>query len=87
VFPTLHDLLGFGPPIGTHSTFVALGMMAAGIIFLIECRRRGIKDPRIPYLVLGAIAGAAVMARQGTTSIRRRTSRCSNSSRTETPPC
>jgi phosphatidylglycerol:prolipoprotein diacylglycerol transferase len=66
VFPTLRDLFGFGPPIGTHSTFVALGMMAAGIIFLIECRRRGIKDPRIPYLVLGALAGAAILARLGT---------------------
>jgi uncharacterized membrane protein YfcA len=66
VFPTLHDLLGWGPPLDTHSTFVALGMAAAGVIFLLESRRRGITDPRIPYLVLGALAGAAIAARLGT---------------------
>lgn len=66
MFPTLHDLLGWGPPLDTHSTFVALGMAAAGVIFLLESRRRGITDPRIPYLVLGALAGAAIAARLGT---------------------
>jgi phosphatidylglycerol:prolipoprotein diacylglycerol transferase len=66
MFPTLQDLLGWGPPVDTHSAFVTLGMAAAGIVFLIECRRRRITDPRIPYLVLGALAGAAVAARLGT---------------------
>ena len=66
MFPTLHDLLGWGPPIDTHSAFVAVGMAAAGLIFLIESRRRGHTDPRIPYLVLGALVGAAVGARLGT---------------------
>jgi phosphatidylglycerol:prolipoprotein diacylglycerol transferase len=66
VFPTLRDLLGWGPPIDTHSAFVALGMGAAGLVFLLESRRRGHTDPRIPYLVLGALAGAAVGARLGT---------------------
>ena len=66
MFPTLHDLLGWGPPFDTHSAFVALGMAAAGVIFLVESRRRGITDPRVPYLVLGALAGAAIAARLGT---------------------
>ena len=66
MFPTLQDLFGWGPPIDTHSAFVALGMMAAGVVFLIEKRRRGVTDPRIPYLVLGALAGAAVASRLGT---------------------
>ncbi|KRC62060.1 diacylglyceryl transferase [Agromyces sp. Root81] len=60
------DLLGWGPPIDTHSAFVALGMAAAGIVFIVESRRRGQTDPRIGYLVLGALAGAALAARLGT---------------------
>ena len=39
---------------------------AAGIVFLIERRRRGVTDPRIPYLVLGALTGAALLSRLGT---------------------
>lgn len=66
MFPTLPDLLGWGPPIDTHSAFVALGMAAAGLVFLAESRRRGVSDPRIPYLVLGALVGAALAARLGT---------------------
>ena len=66
MFPTLHDLLGWGPPVDTHSAFVALGLLAAGGVFLLEKRRRGVSDPRIPYIVLGALFGAAVMSRLGT---------------------
>ena len=54
------------PPVDTHSFFVALGLAAAGIVFLVEKRRRGVSDPRIPYIVLGALAGAAVFSRLGT---------------------
>ena len=66
MFPTLHYLAPWLPPLGTHEFFVALGLAAAGIVFLIERRRRGVTDPRIPYLVLGALAGAALLSRLGT---------------------
>src|SRR6478735_6022188 len=66
MFPTLHDLLGWGPPIDTHSAFVALGLAAAGVVFLVEKRRRGVTDDRIAYIVLGALVGAAIMSRLGT---------------------
>jgi len=62
----LQDLFGFPLPIDTHSAFVALGMAAAGLVFIVEARRRGQKDERIVYLVLGAVAGAAVFMRLGT---------------------
>ncbi|WP_280115719.1 prolipoprotein diacylglyceryl transferase family protein [Leucobacter insecticola] len=66
MYPTLSDLFGFGLPIDTHGAFVALGLAAGGIVFWIESRRRRVHDPRIPYLVLGALVGAAVFARLGT---------------------
>ena len=67
MFPTLQDLLGpWAPPLETHGFFVALGLGAAGIVFLIERRRRGVTDPRVAYLVLGALLGAAILSRLGT---------------------
>jgi len=66
VFPTLQDLLGWMPPADTHAVFVALGLGAAGAVFLIEKRRRGVTDPRIPHIVLGALLGAALFSRLGT---------------------
>ena len=66
MFPTLRDLAPWLPPLDTHAVFVALGLIAAGIVFLIEKRRRGVHDPRLAYLVLGALAGAAIMSRLGT---------------------
>lgn len=66
MFPTLSDLVPWLPAVDTHSAFVALGLGAAGIVFLIEMRRRGVSDPRIAYLVLGALAGAALFSRLGT---------------------
>ncbi|MBL5974074.1 MAG: diacylglyceryl transferase [Candidatus Leucobacter sulfamidivorax] len=66
MFPHLDDLLGFGPALDTHGVFVALGLMAGGLVFWIEARRRRVRDPRIPWLVLGALVGAAIFARLGT---------------------
>lgn len=66
MFPHLNDLLGFGPPLDTHGVFVALGLAAGGVVFWLEARRRDVTDPRIPYLVIGALVGAAIFARLGT---------------------
>lgn len=66
MFPTLQDIAAWLPPVDTHSVFVGLGMLAAGVVFLIERRRRDVQDPRLVYLVLGALMGAAVMSRLGT---------------------
>src|SRR5690606_10948160 len=66
MFPTLSDLVPWLPAVDTHSTFVALGLAAAGIVFLIEKRRRQVTDHRIAYIVLGALIGAAVLSRLGT---------------------
>ncbi|MFF2276950.1 prolipoprotein diacylglyceryl transferase [Agromyces sp. NPDC058126] len=66
MYPTLPDLLGWGPPIDTHSAFVALAMLAAGLVFVVESRRRGQTDARVAALVLGALAGAALFSRLGT---------------------
>lgn len=66
MFPRLDDLLGFGPALDTHGVFVALGLAAGGLVFWLEARRRGANDPRIPYLVIGALVGAGIFARLGT---------------------
>lgn len=66
MFPTLHDLADWLPPVDTHSAFVALGLLAAGLVFVVEKRRRGVTDYRVWYLVLGALAGASLLARLGT---------------------
>ncbi len=66
MFPTLSDLVPWLPAVDSHSVFVGLGVLAAGIVFTIEKRRRAVTDHRIAYLVLGALVGAAVFARLGT---------------------
>ncbi|KAA9151308.1 prolipoprotein diacylglyceryl transferase [Microbacterium lushaniae] len=66
MFPTLRDLIPWLPPVDTHAVFVALGLAAAGVVFLVERRRRGVSDPRVAYIVLGALMGAAVFSRLGT---------------------
>lgn len=66
MFPLLEDLAPWLPPWDTHSTLVMIALVAAGIVFLIEKRRRRVDDPRIVYLVLGALVGAAIFSRLGT---------------------
>jgi phosphatidylglycerol:prolipoprotein diacylglycerol transferase len=66
VYPTLGDLLGFDLPIDTHGVFVMLGVLAAGLVFVAEARRRGQTDERILYVVMGALVGGAVFMRLGT---------------------
>ena len=53
-------------PVPTHPLFVALGVLAAVGVFVVEARRRGQTDERIAYVVLGALAGGAVFMRLGT---------------------
>jgi prolipoprotein diacylglyceryltransferase len=64
VVPTLGQL---GPvAIGTHGAFLALGVLAAAVVFAAEVHRRGIRDDRIWVVVAGALAGGAVLSRLGT---------------------
>ena len=66
MYPTLGDLLGVDLPVGTHGFFVLLGVLAAGLVFAYEARRRGQTDERILYVVMGALVGGAVFMRLGT---------------------
>ncbi len=66
MYPTLGDLLGLQLPVGTHGFFVLLGVLAAGVVFVVEARRRGQTDERILYVVMGALVGGAVLMRLGT---------------------
>ena len=66
MFPTLGDLLGLPLAVPTHGVFVALGILAAGVVFVVEAIRRGHTDERLVWVVLGALVGGAVMMRMGT---------------------
>jgi prolipoprotein diacylglyceryltransferase len=65
VFPTLGDLFGIVLAVPTHDTFVALGVLAAIAVFVVETRRRGIADYRLLYIVTGALVGGAIFMRLG----------------------
>jgi phosphatidylglycerol:prolipoprotein diacylglycerol transferase len=60
---TTIDVLGL--PVPVHGLFVALGVVAAALVFVVEARRRGQTDPRIWYVVLGALVGGAIFMRLG----------------------
>jgi len=64
VFPALSTVAGL--PVPAHSLFVALGVLAATAVFVVEARRRGQTDERVVYVVLGALVGGAVFMRLGT---------------------
>jgi phosphatidylglycerol:prolipoprotein diacylglycerol transferase len=64
VLPTLGRV---GPvAIGTHDVFVGLGVLAALAVFLLEVRRRGMRDERLWVIVAGGLTGGAVFGRLGT---------------------
>ena len=50
----------------THGLFVALGVAAAALVFVLEARRRGQTDERIVHVVAGALVGGAIFMRMGT---------------------
>ncbi len=64
MYPTLAPFLGV--PVPTHGFFVALGVLVASGVFVLEARRRGQTDERVLYVVLGALVGGAVFMRLGT---------------------
>lgn len=53
-------------PVPTHELFVALGVVAAAAVFVLEARRRGNRDERLLQVVLGAVVGGAIFMRMGT---------------------
>jgi prolipoprotein diacylglyceryltransferase len=52
--------------IGTHDVFVGAGVLVAVVVFILELRRRGVRDDRMWVIVAGALTGGAVFARLGT---------------------
>jgi phosphatidylglycerol---prolipoprotein diacylglyceryl transferase len=66
MFPTVGDLLGVRLGLPTHEVFVALGVLAAAVVFVLEARRRGHTDERLLWVVVGALVGGGVMMRMGT---------------------
>lgn len=53
-------------PVPTHPLFVALGVLAAVLVFVHEARRRGHTDDRLLVVVTGALVGGALFMRLGT---------------------
>lgn len=66
MFPTVGDLLGVALDVPTHGLFVALGVCAAALVFVLEARRRGATDDRLLWVVVGALVGGGVLMRMGT---------------------
>ena len=66
MFPTVGDILGLSLDLPTHEVFVALGVLAAALVFVVEARRRGHTDERLVWVVTGALLGGGVMMRMGT---------------------
>jgi prolipoprotein diacylglyceryl transferase len=64
VRPVLFHLGAVGVP--THAFFVALGLLTAGTVFLVEARRRGRLDEAMGWIVAGTLLGGALGARLST---------------------
>ncbi len=56
----------FSVGVPTHAFFVALGLLTAGAVFLVESRRRGRLDEAMGWIVAGTLLGGAVGARVST---------------------
>lgn len=60
-------VIRLGPlPIPTHDLFLLLGVATATAVFVLEARRRRMRDPRLAWVVMGALLGGAVMAKAST---------------------
>lgn len=53
-------------PLDTHSVFVALGSVAAVVVFVVLARQRGPVDERLYAVVAGGLVGGALLMRLGT---------------------
>ncbi|MEA2687242.1 MAG: phosphatidylglycerol---prolipoprotein diacylglyceryl transferase [Actinomycetota bacterium] len=62
--PVLFHVGAVGLP--THAFFVALGLLTAGAVFLVEGRRRGRLDESMGWIVAGILLGGALGARVST---------------------
>jgi prolipoprotein diacylglyceryltransferase len=52
--------------IDTHDVLVALGVLVAAVVFVLEARRRKVDDDRVWIVVAGALVGGALLGRLGT---------------------
>src|SRR3712207_6311425 len=60
-------LFHIGPyPVGTHDSFVLLGVIAATLVYLHEAERRGILNDQLLAIATGALVCGAVAARLST---------------------
>ena len=60
-------LFHIGPyPVGTHDSFVLLGVIAATLVYLYEAERRTLLDDRLLAIGIGALICGAVAARLNT---------------------
>jgi prolipoprotein diacylglyceryl transferase len=54
-------------PVPTHDAFTLLGLIVAIVVFAFDARRRGlVRDPRLWWIVYGALLGGAVGAKVAT---------------------
>jgi prolipoprotein diacylglyceryl transferase len=53
-------------PIGSHDFFIALGLLAAALVFFAEARRRGMLDEDLLWIVAGTLLMGALAAKAAT---------------------
>lgn len=62
--PVLFTVGGLSIP--THEFFIGVGVLAAGVVFVLEARRRGRWSDELWTVVAGALVGGGLFARVGT---------------------